>query len=178
VGVVLIAGGSAAGKSSVAAVLAARGLRSVDGDTGGRLARWVDADGAVVARPAAPTFEWMADHRWVWDAERLAELVTAVDEDTLSLCGHASSAIALFDRFTHVILLEIDVAPCWSAWRVRTGRTNSAESETPATFCGGGCPGCRPSCERQELVWSTPPRPSGSWWTPSSPSPASGRQPA
>ncbi|HTT85796.1 MAG TPA: hypothetical protein VMF60_00385 [Acidimicrobiales bacterium] len=108
-GVVLVTGGSGAGKSSVAWALAARGFRSVDGDADGRLARWVDADGAVVARQAAQTFGWMADHRWVWDAQRLDELITAAGGDTLFLCGHASNVIALFDRFTQVILLDIDV---------------------------------------------------------------------
>ena len=55
-GVVLITGSSGASKSSVASALAARGLRCIDSDTDSRLSRWVDADGATVAMPAAPTF--------------------------------------------------------------------------------------------------------------------------
>ena len=51
----------------------------------------------------------MDAHDWVWNAGRLDELVAGADDDTLFLCGHASNTIALFDRFSHVILLEIDV---------------------------------------------------------------------
>src|SRR5215470_9033613 len=52
---VLITGCSAAGKSTIAAVLARRGLVALDADDDPLLARFVDAAGAVVAEePAAP----------------------------------------------------------------------------------------------------------------------------
>jgi dephospho-CoA kinase len=54
-GAVQIAGCSAAGKSTVAAELARRGLVCIDSDDDPWLARFVDPAGAVVAEePAAP----------------------------------------------------------------------------------------------------------------------------
>ena len=68
---VQIAGCSAAGKSTVAAVLAARGLRTLDADADPRLARMTDRAGAVVPdTPAAPGLDWLGRHDWTWDAGR------------------------------------------------------------------------------------------------------------
>jgi uridine kinase len=62
-GAVQIAGCSAAGKSSVAAELAGRGVVSVDADDDPSLARFVDAAGAVKAdEPTAPDLAWLARH--------------------------------------------------------------------------------------------------------------------
>ena len=66
-GAVQIAGCSAAGKSTVAAELARRGLVSIDADDDPGLARFVDQDGTVVKEePAAPDLAWLARHNWAW----------------------------------------------------------------------------------------------------------------
>jgi len=58
---VQVAGCSGAGKSTVAAVLARRGLVSIDADDDPLLARFVDPAGAVVVgQPAAPDLAWLA----------------------------------------------------------------------------------------------------------------------
>jgi RimJ/RimL family protein N-acetyltransferase len=106
---VQIAGCSGAGKSAIAAVLARRGLASIDSDDDPFLARFVDPAGAVVVEePAAPDFAWLARHSWAWDPARLDELIQAAAPATLYVCGGADNQLELADRFTQVFLLEID----------------------------------------------------------------------
>ena len=106
---VQIAGCSGAGKSAVAAVLARRGLVSIDADDDPLLARFVDLAGAVVAEePAAPDLAWLARHSWAWDPARLDELIRAAAPATLYVCGGADNQHELAGRFAQVFLLEID----------------------------------------------------------------------
>lgn len=106
---VMITGCSGAGKTSIAAVLARRGLASIDADDDPSLARSVDAAGNVVTEePAAPDFAWLSRHRWEWSPARLDELIRAAAPATLYVCGGAANELALADRFTQVFLLEID----------------------------------------------------------------------
>jgi gluconate kinase len=110
VSAVQIAGCSGAGKSTIAAVLAGRGLVSIDADDDPFLARSVDSAGNVVDEPAAPDFAWLSRHSWAWDPVRLDELIAAAGPATLYVCGGADNGLELADRFTHVFLLEIDEA--------------------------------------------------------------------
>jgi adenylate kinase family enzyme len=105
---VQITGISAAGKSTIAAELARRGLTSIDADNDPSLARTVDRDGAVVEEPAVPDLDWLAEHYWAWDLARLDELIEAAAQATLYVCGGAANELELADRFTHVFLLELD----------------------------------------------------------------------
>jgi len=105
---VMITGISGAGKTTIPAVLARRGLVSIDADGDPLLSRFVDRAGAVVELPAAPDFAWIAEHSWAWDPARLDELIRAAAPATLYVCGGAANELELADRFTHVILLEID----------------------------------------------------------------------
>jgi predicted ATPase len=56
---VLITGMSGAGKSTIAGVLARRGLASLDADDDPMLARSVDSDGNVAEDPSVPDFAWL-----------------------------------------------------------------------------------------------------------------------
>ncbi len=58
--------------------------------------------------PAAPDFAWLARHSWQWNPARLDELIAAAAPATLYVCGGAANELELADRFTHVVLLEID----------------------------------------------------------------------
>jgi len=106
---VQIAGCSGAGKSAIAAVLARRGLVSIDSDDDPYLARFVDPTGAAVAEvPTEPDLAWLARHSWAWDPARLDELIRDAAPATLYVCGGADNQQEVADRFTQVFLLEID----------------------------------------------------------------------
>ena len=106
---VQITGCSGAGKTTIAPVLASRGLAAIDSDDDPFLARFVDPTGAVAAEaPAAPDLTWLARHSWAWNPARLDELIAAAAPATLYVCGGAANELELADRFTHVFLLEID----------------------------------------------------------------------
>ena len=105
---VQITGCSGARKTTVATVLAGRGLAAIDSDDDPLLARTVDGAGnVVVAEPEAPDLEWLSRHSWAWDPARLDALIAAAS-GTLYLCGGAANEIELAGRFAHVFLLEID----------------------------------------------------------------------
>jgi adenylate kinase family enzyme len=108
---VQITGCSGAGKSTIAGVLARRGLAAIDADDDPWLARMVDAAGTVVEEadePDEPDFAWLARHSWAWDPVRLDELIRAAAPATLYVCGGADNELKLADRFSRVFLLEID----------------------------------------------------------------------
>ena len=104
----MITGCSGAGKTTIAAVLARRGLAAIDADDDPLLARSVDAAGNVAEEPAAPDFAWLSRHSWAWNPARLDELIRAAAPATLYVCGGAANELELADRFTQVFLLEID----------------------------------------------------------------------
>ena len=106
---VQITGCSGAGKTTIAAVLARRGLAAIDADDDPLLARSVDAAGNdVVEEPEEPDFAWLSRHSWAWNPARLDELIRAAAPATLYVCGGADNELELADRFTQVFLLEID----------------------------------------------------------------------
>jgi adenylate kinase family enzyme len=108
---VQITGCSGAGKTTIAAVLARRGLAAIDADDDPLLARSVDAAGNVVEEaeePEEPDFAWLSQHSWAWNPARLDELIRATAPATLYVCGGADNELEMADRFTQVFLLEID----------------------------------------------------------------------
>ena len=150
---VQIAGCSGAGKSAVAALLARRGLVSIDADGDPLLARFVDSAGAVVAvEPAAPDLAWLARHRWAWDPARLDELILAAAPATLYVCGGADNQHELAGRFTQVFLLEIDEPTMLARLDARRDHTTGAISGTPASTCAASCRHCRTACARRALI--------------------------
>jgi adenylate kinase family enzyme len=106
-----ITGCSGAGKTTIAAVLARRGLAAIDADGDPLLARSVDAAGNEVeesGEPEEPDFAWLSQHSWAWNPARLDELIRAAAPATLYVCGGADNELELADRFNQVFLLEID----------------------------------------------------------------------
>jgi len=62
--VVQITGCSGAGKTTIAAVLARRGLAAIDADDDPLLARSVDASGNIAEEPEEPGIAWLSQHCW------------------------------------------------------------------------------------------------------------------
>ena len=105
---VQITGCSGAGKTTIAAVLARRGLAAIDADDDPLLARSVDVAGNVAEEPEEPDFAWLSQHSWAWNPARLDEVIRAAAPAALYVCGGADNELQLADRFTQVFLLEID----------------------------------------------------------------------
>jgi adenylate kinase family enzyme len=106
---VQIAGCSGAGKTTIAAVLARRGLAAIDADDDPLLARSVDAAGNVVEEePEEPDSAWLSQHSWAWDPARLDKLIQAAAPAVLYVCGGADNQHEMAGRFAQVFLLEID----------------------------------------------------------------------
>jgi len=85
---VQITGCSGTGKTTIAAVLARRGLTSIDADDDPLLARSVDRSGAVVeepAEPAEPDFAWLARHSF--SCEATESVLSAGEVQRLRLPG-------------------------------------------------------------------------------------------
>ncbi len=101
-------GVSGAGKSTLAHELERQGIAAIDTDADAELAYFVDVDGAVVERPLAPDFAWLATHRWVWSPARLVELLERHRDEPFFLCGHADNDTDFLDHYAGVFLLQID----------------------------------------------------------------------
>jgi len=93
---VRITGMSGTGKSTVLAVLAGRGYRTVDTDYDG----WTDGDGGP------------------WDAARMTDLLAT--ESTVVVSGTSENQGCFFDRFEHVVLLSAPVDVLIERVRART----------------------------------------------------------
>jgi AAA domain len=89
---VLVTGMSGTGKSSALAELARRGFRVVDTDDPG-WSTWVEpSDGAR--------------GEWLWDEERMTELLRSDDGSTLFVQGCVRNQSTFYDRFDAVVLLS------------------------------------------------------------------------
>ncbi|HEY6424874.1 MAG TPA: pyridoxamine 5'-phosphate oxidase family protein [Pseudonocardiaceae bacterium] len=99
---------SGAGKTTLAHALQRRGVAAIDTDADATLAYFIDTAGAVVDRPPAPDFAWLATHRWVWSPTRLVGLLEHHRNDTLFLCGHADNDTDFLERYAGVFLLCLD----------------------------------------------------------------------
>ena len=113
---VQIAGCSGAGKTTIAAVLARRGLVAIDADDDPLLARSVDAAGQVadvLEEPGEPDFAWLSQHSWAWDPARLDELIRAAAPATLYVCGGADNQLELAGASPRCSCWRSTSPPCW-----------------------------------------------------------------
>lgn len=105
---VLITGMSATGKSSVVEELVSRGYRAVDADYG-----WCHH---------AP------DGEWIWHEERISQLLSGEDRDSLILAGCASNQRQFYPLFHAIILLSASREVIVERLR---SRTNNRFGSTP-----------------------------------------------
>lgn len=92
---VLITGMSGTGKSTLLDRLASYGYKTVDSDSQPSLQRFVPRCG--------PKGEWM------WNEERIQQLLSTEDADVLFLCGTVRNQGKFYPQFDHIVLLSAPV---------------------------------------------------------------------
>lgn len=95
---VLLTGMSGTGKSSVIAELAARGYKAVDTDYNGL--------SELVTVPEDELTGLDPGQDWVWNEDRIQDLLSTEDTDLLFLCGCSSNQGKFYPQFDHVVLLS------------------------------------------------------------------------
>ena len=166
---VMITGCSGAGKTTIAPLLARRGLASIDADDDPLLSRFVDPP-APSWNPRQPrTLPGLPGIAGNGIPARLDQLIGAVAPATLYVCGYAANQLELADRFTLVFLLEID-DPTMLARLDAPNRDNDwGRTGDTREFERRWLPGTKTACAHSARFPSTPHGPPARWWTRYSP---------
>ncbi|GGJ90373.1 hypothetical protein GCM10010123_20260 [Pilimelia anulata] len=125
-------GVSGSGKSTLATHLQRAGHDAVSLDGDPALCTWADHTGQPVTRPPLPDARWLAEHRWIWNADRLRQLVNATAPDGVRvrwLCGRADNALDLADLFDLIVVLHIDEPTMRKRLLARAGGNDYGRSE-------------------------------------------------
>jgi dephospho-CoA kinase len=111
---VLITGMSGTGTSTVVSELAARGQKAVDADAPG-FSELVSVPSDELTGPGP-------GKDWVWNEDRVQDLLTTADADVLFVSGCSPNQGKFYPQFDHVVLLSAPAAVI--AERLATRTTN------------------------------------------------------
>ncbi|HEY4494107.1 MAG TPA: AAA family ATPase [Candidatus Paceibacterota bacterium] len=101
-----LTGVSGAGKSAVAKKLAEKGVFSIDVDSVKGLCHWRDKNTEEIAQwHPGMTSEWYKSHKYIWDREKLNNLIKNSGKNTIVIAGLAHDSSELWDLFDKVFLL-------------------------------------------------------------------------
>ncbi len=108
-GAYLITGSAGIGKTTIAALLSAKGYNAVDADKA--YGEWVDKDdGSVEWRNRDSSTEtWLHSYRWVFNAAQLTSAIQAHAPDHLFICGIARNQHLFYHLFDKIFFLDADV---------------------------------------------------------------------
>jgi shikimate kinase len=126
---VLLTGMSGTGKSTLVQALTALGYRAIDTDAG--YSHWVKMRTGLPASPSETDGYVWDELDWVWQEDRMAELLAADDGDVLFVAGTAANQGRFYPLFDSIILLS---APVELIMERLTTRTNNTYGATPRSM--------------------------------------------
>ncbi len=107
---VLITGTSGTGKSTVASLLRARGLKAIETDYDDYIAYWEHVTtGEREYMPEPFPADWFAMHHWKWDIDTLCNVLARSSETTF-VCGDSRNKAEAFSLFDKLFVLKLDDA--------------------------------------------------------------------
>ncbi len=105
----LIEGISGSGKSTVGDELLRRGYKVVEADWEPGLSQWVEKETGHPAKHEPPfSEEWLAKHIWVWNEEKLNQMLDEEQDGIQFLVGGADNMEKFFSKFTKRFFLYVD----------------------------------------------------------------------
>lgn len=126
---ILLTGMSGTGKSTVVRELVRRGYRAIDTDDDG-WSHWIDMRiGRPTSSPGPGEYRW-DDLDWVWNEERICELLGDDRGDVLILAGTAANQGEFYAYFDAIVLLS---APASVIAERLAQRTDNPYGGTPRT---------------------------------------------
>ncbi|HVX45789.1 MAG TPA: AAA family ATPase [Mycobacteriales bacterium] len=122
---VLITGMSGTGKSTLLERLAALGYKTAETDADPSLRRFVPVEGEATRNYASNSADWAEtagqEGEWLWNEERIQQLLSTEDAEVLFLCGTAPNQVKFYPQFDHIILLSAPAQVILDRVRSRTG---------------------------------------------------------
>ncbi|MDP4038439.1 MAG: AAA family ATPase [bacterium] len=109
---IYITGNSGAGKSTIRKELQKRGYEAHDTDENGITCWYNKQTGKKVEKPPElkdRTQEWYTKHDWRVSRKRIEELVSRAKDRSVFLCGTTANENKVWDLFSTVIFLTIDI---------------------------------------------------------------------
>ena len=105
---ILITGVPGSGKSTICSLLKNQGFNAIDGLSRNGLMHWVNktTQSFDQYKPDAG-FEWLMNHIWKWDEEKLEELINKNSSSPIFICGVAPMERDILSYFDHIFLLQI-----------------------------------------------------------------------
>lgn len=107
----LISGPSGSGKSTVGGILKQQGFRVIETDFEEGLSGWFNNHSGkkVKDMPTEPyTQEWHNSHSWLWDKDRMSEVLSSVGDQPVFFCGGAYNEKDFYSQFDKRFGLCVD----------------------------------------------------------------------